>query len=198
LVPAFFTEPLKSIWVLPLLEFVLLISCINLIRKLKQELIVVAYVGLLSILARWFSLVIPQYHSLITVISRILYLVIIILVTYEIFRMIFYSRRITFQILYGAITGFLQIGVIGFILYLLIENIWPGSFNNLNIGQTMIDDLLYFSFVTLLTVGYGDITPVSQAAKITSVLLGLAGQFYLVIIIGIILGKYLSRPHNKI
>jgi len=55
-------------------------------------------------------------------------------------------------------------------------------------------DYLYFSFVTLTTLGYGDITPVSSFAKSITILIAITGQLYLTILIAFLVGKFLSRP----
>jgi len=57
-------------------------------------------------------------------------------------------------------------------------------------------NLNYFSFTTLLTIGYGDITPVSLVAKRAVMLIGLAGHFYTAFITTIIIGKYLSAKKS--
>ncbi len=54
-------------------------------------------------------------------------------------------------------------------------------------------DYLYFSFVTLTTLGYGDIMPASALAKSTTVIIAVTGQLYLTILIALLVGKFLSR-----
>jgi hypothetical protein len=56
---------------------------------------------------------------------------------------------------------------------------------------------MYFSYVTLLTIGYGDIYPISRIAHKASLLIGLAGQLYLVIITSIVVGKYINQSIKK-
>lgn len=61
----------------------------------------------------------------------------------------------------------------------------------------MLTNLNYFSFTTLLTIGYGDILPVSLVAKRAVMLVGLAGHFYTVFTTSIIIGKYLSVTYSQ-
>ncbi|TAE91134.1 MAG: two pore domain potassium channel family protein, partial [Bacteroidetes bacterium] len=76
----------------------------------------------------------------------------------------------------------------------MIEVIQPGAFHiNHPVTTHQLHDFVYFSFVTMATLGYGDITPVSEAAKISAVLISLFGQLYVAIFIAIILGKYLKQ-----
>ena len=77
----------------------------------------------------------------------------------------------------------------------------PGSFEGLSAINTgyveIVDTLLYYSYITLLTIGYGEITPITSVAKKAAVLAGLAGQFYIVIITAIIVGKFISQSSKK-
>jgi len=54
----------------------------------------------------------------------------------------------------------------------------------------------YYSFITILTIGYGDITPATNIAQKMSMFFGLIGYFYGVVVIGIIMGKYLSKDSS--
>jgi len=78
----------------------------------------------------------------------------------------------------------------------------PGSFAGLPAlelyPEANREGLTYYSFITLLTIGYGDITPTSQLARNASVLIGFMGQFYLVIVMAVVVEKYIrhSRKEN--
>jgi hypothetical protein len=79
----------------------------------------------------------------------------------------------------------------------LIEVILPGSFQISN--QTVshqLHDFVYFSFVTLATLGYGDIVPVGEMAKVLAIGITLVGQFYMVLFIAMIVGRYM-QPQIK-
>ena len=59
------------------------------------------------------------------------------------------------------------------------------------------NDYLYFSFVTLTTLGYGDVIPVSHLARSTTMLIAVTGQLYMTILIAMLVGKFLSRPEGQ-
>lgn len=98
--------------------------------------------------------------------------------------------RVTSHRIQGAIAVYLMLGLIWGFAYSLVELHHPGSFN---LPGTAIDaaresdenmrDLVYFSFVTLTTLGYGDIAPKSPHARTLATLEALVGQLYLVILI---------------
>ncbi len=90
----------------------------------------------------------------------------------------------------GAVAVYLMIGLIWGFAYGMLEIRHPGSFNLPERtatapegGDQLMADLSYFSFVTLTTVGYGDVTPKSASARTLATVEALVGQLYLVILI---------------
>jgi len=84
-------------------------------------------------------------------------------------------------------------------LYLLIERIAPGSFKGLpaTADSATVDALLYFSFISLTTMGFGDITPTLPLARFLTYLEGLVGQFYLAILVASLVGARVSSWQQK-
>lgn len=122
-----------------------------------------------------------------------------LVVTYEIIMQVWSSSRVDKTVIYGLITGFISLGLIGFFICLSIELAYPESFAG---GRLMLkesqphiltEQLMYFSFVSLMTVGYGDIIPVTNLAEKASVLISLTGQFYLVIVTAVVVGKFINQ-----
>lgn len=96
-----------------------------------------------------------------------------------------------------SINVYFLIGIAGSLLFNIIFNNNSAAFN---IGLEHIDSavLIYYTFTTLTTLGYGDITPVDPFAKSLSILFSVSGQLYLTMIIAVLVGKYLSqKTHNK-
>ncbi len=118
-----------------------------------------------------------------------------IVVTYKIITEIWQAIKVNKTVILGVISGFISLGLLGFFICISIETINPDSFSGLNIlnGNTTTERLMYFSYITLLTIGYGDILPVTNLAQKAVILIGLIGQLYLVIIIGIIVGKFINQ-----
>lgn len=125
------------------------------------------------------------------------YFVFYVMVTSELIKQVWKSKIITKNVIIGLMCGYICIGLIGFFMFLAIEMYIPGSFSGIELSihntASQVDSLLYFSYVTLLTIGYGEITPVSLIAQKAAILTGLAGQFYLVILTATIVGKYISQ-----
>jgi Ion channel len=102
------------------------------------------------------------------------------------------ERRVTPHTVMGALTIYLLAGLVFAFAYGVMGTIADAPV----LSHTGIDkhaEQVYFSFVTLTTVGYGDITPVARAARMTSVLEALFGQLYLVTIVAVIVSNVGAR-----
>lgn len=127
----------------------------------------------------------------------IIYLAFFILVAVEVFKMVLYSKRVSRELLSASLCGFVLLCLIGTFLFYQIDVELPNSFSNIGKGNNILTNLNYFSFTTLLTIGYGDIIPISLVAKRAVMFMGLAGHFYTVFITSIIIGKYLSVTYSN-
>jgi len=99
----------------------------------------------------------------------------------------------------GAVCVYLLLGVLWSLLYGLIETAIPGSFNGVTLDHegSHFNDLLYFSFVTLTTLGYGDISPAKDVARVFVYLEAIVGQFYLAVLVAGLVGSYLSEKQTQ-
>jgi len=95
----------------------------------------------------------------------------------------------------GALVSYLLIGVFFAFTHALLEGFHPGSYGGPGMGNVIdhIGRFTYFSFVTLTTLGYGDIVPNTAMAQGISVLEAAMGQGYIAILIAHLVG----RPHAK-
>ena len=107
---------------------------------------------------------------------------------------VMFSGKIDANKIVGSVTIYLLIGIIWALLYGLVEVLIEGSFsgNLLNVGGSRFWDLIYFSFVTLTTLGYGDILPMNSYARTLAYIEAIAGQFYIAILVASLVGAHLS------
>ncbi len=94
-------------------------------------------------------------------------------------------RVITADLICCAISIYFLIGIMWAGIYSVLEGISPGSFSETT-------DLLYYSFVTLTTVGYGDVAPLTTLSKRLAVFEAAMGSIYMAVIIAMIVGRYMS------
>jgi hypothetical protein len=102
------------------------------------------------------------------------------------------ERRVTLHSVMGALTIYLLAGLIFAFVYGVLDEIASGPVLS-NLGPEKHPEEVYFSFVTLATVGYGDITPIVPVARMTAVLEALFGQLYLVTIVAVIVSNVGAR-----
>ncbi len=118
-----------------------------------------------------------------------LYLVLGIVLT----RNFVMAKDMTLPIIFGAIAGYILIGFIGGSVFEILESFDPEA---INISSIHGFDYYYYSFVSLVTIGYGDILPVSPPAKAITIMVGLLGQFYMAVGVALFVGKYLMNRNN--
>jgi Ion channel len=102
------------------------------------------------------------------------------------------SRSVARAQLYTAVNIYLLLGLLWTALYLAIDAFSPGS---IQIGSHPTDrqaELLYFSLVTLSTIGYGDVVPVNGEARILAALEGITGVLYIAITVALLVGRFRS------
>jgi hypothetical protein len=102
--------------------------------------------------------------------------------------------------LIGAICVYLLLGVIWALLYTLVDAVVPGSFAGFEPteGVGWNSEWLYFSFVTMTTLGYGDILPVSATARVLAYLQAVAGLFYIAVLVAGLVGAYIADRQKEV
>lgn len=114
----------------------------------------------------------------------------------KVYKDVLLVEEVGHEMIAAVFSGFIMLGIIGGFLFTLIELAASNSFSNLGEGESRWQNLNYFSFISLLTIGYGDIVPMTQMAKKTAILLGLLGNFYLTFVTAVIIGKYLNQKNR--
>src|SRR5206468_6429646 len=102
--------------------------------------------------------------------------------------------------LYGAVTAYLLLGLTWGLAYALVERLHPGSFRSpVDTDGLAGPVLMFFSFITLTSVGYGDIVPLGGHARSLAILEAITGQMYLAIFMARLVGLYTqgSRPRER-
>lgn len=102
-------------------------------------------------------------------------------------RFIVRAPRVDANVLCAGVAGFLLLGLLWTPAYLLVARLDPAAFTLPSNGtaRATLDgfDAFYFSFITLSTIGYGDITPASKFARMLAVTEGITGLFYMAVLI---------------
>lgn len=153
------------------------------------------YAGI-TIAAMWVS---DYFHfDIIFTISSVISIIFIVMIMVIMLIRLAKSKNVSLLEFVEAINIYFLMGIVGSILFGIVLHYMPGD--SFNISSETINaniDLIYFSFVTLSTLGYGDIAPINPIAKSLSIFISISGQLYLTMVIAILVGKYLSKKQNS-
>jgi hypothetical protein len=112
-------------------------------------------------------------------------------------RYIVRAPQVNADVLCAGISGFLLLGLLWTPAYVMVAQLDSHAFNMPVVAgtQTTMDgfNAFFFSFVTLCTVGYGDITPLSKVARMLAVMEAIAGIFYIAVMVSRLVSLYSSR-----
>jgi len=140
--------------------------------------------------------------ALIMVITNFIAAAYLALVTILIAASVTRQQSISADSVMGGLCVYVLIGIFWIIMFVNLELIRPGSFSFGIHGQNPGMDatyglLMYYSFVTLLTIGYGDVIPMSSMAQTLTILEGLIGQFYLIFFMASLVGLYIQKRQRR-
>jgi len=110
---------------------------------------------------------------------------------------IFREKEVTEDLITGAVCAYLLLGILWTFVFYFLELAKEGSFS---LAKTLREDVgpfLYYSFVTLTTVGYGDIVPLTAPARSLAVLEAVTGQLYLAVTIARLVGVHASQSRLR-
>jgi voltage-gated potassium channel len=116
--------------------------------------------------------------------------------TWLLMRAVVSSRRVTANVLGGALAAYIMAGLAFAIAYGLIAARVPGAFMAASAAGVTFGDLVYFSFVTLLTIGFGDVTPIAPLARAVVVFEGIFGVAYTTIVMASLVASHLQHRHD--
>lgn len=115
-------------------------------------------------------------------------------------RQVFLAGTVNLNKLFGAVCIFLLLAILWAILYQFLEVLTPGSFSGIASDPAYLHfhRFVYFSLVTLTTLGYGDIAPATPLASILATLEAVVGVFYIAILVAALVGDFMAtrKTHN--
>ena len=135
--------------------------------------------------------------DLITILATDAFLMVVLI---TVFADVIRSERVTADTIFGAVAVYLLFGVIMAMTFQFLNNVSPGSViasvgeaTNIIERYDQFGDILYFSFVTLTSIGYGDLTPIGAPARSVAMFEGVIGQLYLAILIARLVGIHIAQ-----
>ena len=191
-----FTDPLRSGNLIEtmLMTSVLLVAVLSIAGRWR------ALVGIVlaapAVIGEWLNHWWPD-ETLIYVVTRAAGLLFIGFVVVELLRFIVHAPRVDAEVLCAAVAGFLLSGLAWSLAYNLLVRLDPNSFV-FTLSSKSSDSMngftsLYFSFITLSTVGYGDIVPASEVARMLAMVEAMFGMFYMTVLVARLVSLYSSK-----
>ena len=185
---------------------IVLLTGILAVRRERHVLIATLVLVIPAIAATWISVLFDSSQSLAIVISQSLLAIYLFFIAVVVIIAVLAHDQIAPQTVVGAVCVYLLIAFVFACLYGMVEFLMPGSldFSGTRIGvdnplmaDTAFPRLLYFSFVTLTTLGYGDILPVSGPARSLAISETLTGQLFLAAFIARLVGSMITNQRSS-
>lgn len=137
----------------------------------------------------------PNWSGLVTICVMIFLLITLV----AILERIIASKKVTSDVIFGSIAVYLLFGIVIAMSFHFLNMIDPGNVlstvgaADLARHQGQFSEFLYFSFITLTSVGYGDIAPVDNAARSIAMFEGIVGQLYVAILIARLVSMHIAN-----
>lgn len=116
----------------------------------------------------------------------------------QLLRFVGRAPRVDFEVLCAGVSAYLMLGVLWGFAFILVDRLSPASFVfalPAEAGQQLKGfTAIYFSYITLCTIGYGDIVPVSGPARMLAMMEGMTGLLYMAVFVARLVSLYSSRP----
>lgn len=198
--PFFRNFPIVNALLKIFITAVLLLS-VYAISENKRSLFIASGLCAPGFLCNWMSHF--YAHAVPIILANLFIFLFSIYIVCEILIKIFSSKSVTLNLIYGSLCVYFLIGFAWGFLFNIIDIINPGSFelNSANVvnnehsltASKNLPSFIYYSFITLTTLGYGDITPLTPPAQSLSAFEAIVGQLYLTVLVAWLVGLLVAN-----
>jgi hypothetical protein len=199
LISAPFVEELEGgKLILSVLFSLVLLAAVFAVANRKRSLGIALALAIPAIIARWINQLRPDLvHPSVFLVCA---LVLLAFVIGHLLHFVLRAPVVTVEVLCASIAAYLMLGLTWTVAYWLVDQLTPGGAFSFNTGRgtQSINGFtgFYFSFITLSTVGFGDITPVSQAARWLAAMEAMTGLLYVAVLIARLVSLYSMTKSN--
>src|SRR5581483_5746543 len=187
-------------FIVSILFSLVLLSAVLAVAEHKRVLIVAIVLAIPAIGGWWINHLRPELVPPFVFLTS--GLILIGFVVANLLRFVLRSPSVNAEVLCASISAYLMLGLMWTMAYWLVDQLTPGgafAFST-NIGKPSMNgfNAFYFSFITLSTVGYGDITPVSKIARWLAAMEAMTGLLYVAVLIARLVSLYsASKLHER-
>ncbi|MGB0892794.1 MAG: ion channel [Parashewanella sp.] len=170
---------------------VLLVFSVYSISNNKKTLTIGLLLAIPTLITSWLPHFIEtQLGATINIFTNIIFIGFII---FCLFKIVFTTKEVTSDIIAGSICIYLLLGFLWGFIYVLCDLLQPNSFSLDIFNESTQYDYFYFSFITLTSLGYGDVIPSNSISQTFSMMEALAGQIYMTVMVAWLVGVYISQ-----
>ena len=185
---------------------IMLLAAVYTLSETKRSMIIAAMVAAPAIVLRWYVTVFQNDNALVAAhVFAMLFLGYTVVV---ILRYLLQCPRVTDNTIYASLCAYLLLGICWSFGYSLVDVLHPGAFVfalapdsgawRMQFGGGNSGYALYYSFVTLTTLGYGDIVPLTMTARMLATLEAVTGQIYLAVLVARLVALHVAHSHTAV
>ena len=184
LVPLFLEANRKSINSI-LFSAIFFLAIFTLGKSMKKRMI---FIAIIAFVTEWIADIfnLEYLHYISSIVNVVFFQIIVIRLIIQIAR----SKEVNTGVILESVNAYLLLGLMFTMLVAILHLYNPDALGFANNEATRFHDFIYFTFVTMSTLGYGDVTPVEPIGKSLSILISVTGQLYIAIIIAMLVGKF--------
>ena len=177
-------------WLLPVFFTTVLLAGVWAVSRNRRQLIALGILALIAIGGHWGNLMSawPAHDAISHIASTVCLGWIAVILSQDVFRE---RDSVSADMIYGGVNVYLLIGLAFSSAYAVQATLMPGSINGLS-ADSLNADTIYFSFVTITTLGYGDISPVADNARMLASGEAVLGQLYVAILLARLVAVHIS------
>ena len=191
------TDYIAKVWLFHIVNYAILMTIILSVLSTKTKklgyrigIIVIFSLFLIDVAGSYIEQIVFNYVQLFITLSFFIF------VAWQAAKQVLFSGIVNTNKIIGSICIYLLMGLIWALLYLLLLKIEPHAFNGIEVTssswQNNLPNAVYFSFVSLASLGYGEITPAFPPARFLAYMEAIAGQFYMAILVASLIGARVS------
>ncbi len=176
-----------------------LLAAVRAVAKLRDQVLFSSLFGIVSVVGYFGDLFgfSPWFKAMGMIGFGLFFMTVGIIIVTNIMLKI---RHVTDELIYASINVYLLVGLSFAFIHALVEFMQPGSIvglDALSMGDASILPFVYYSFVTMTTLGYGDLSPVTGPAATLAYVQAIFGQLYIAIMIARLMGLYVVHESNQ-
>ncbi|MDE1462316.1 ion channel [Spartinivicinus poritis] len=175
---------------------ILLVSSVYIFSHNKKALVICLLLAIPTAISSWLA-IIRDVPEIVLILDNATNVVFFLYVIFELIKIIFSASVVTRNIIYGAMSIYLLLGIMWAFVYALLDLLIIDAFGGSSYQSAHdLSQFIYFSYVTLTTLGYGDMMPLAGPVQSIAAMEAITGQFFLTILVARLVGMHISQTTN--